>query len=444
MINFNNINDINSVKKGKQNKKVLFKLNAAKQKSILENRMPLNVSLAIDVSGSMNEAVNGGGNEPIFTQNNHPIDFLKNIGGRFNDNYGRNTKLSQVKDAALKCLDLLEDGDYISIVTFDNYARVIQEAVMVNSHSKEKIKNKILSINANGGTNLHDGWLKSGIEVAKNVSTKMINRILVLTDGETNQGIVSADEISKHVEGLSQRGISTSTFGVGDHYNENLLEKMATVSGGNAYYIEDGHKALKILMEEFSCLNNIVGNSASLEFISKKKVKVTCVNEIEKVSDKYVVGNIIGGREISAMFSFEFENKTKIGEKFDLGEMKLSFVNKEGIEETKIISLSYITATDEVFSNEKVSEEISIQETILEIAQKQKEAREEILKGNRSGAYSILSGSMASAQAFSFDERVAGEIGQLNSLMSAGETYSDGKMSKMLSSMSYSTRNSKK
>lgn len=446
MINFININDMSVVRTGKQKKKVLFKIKGDKVQNKNEIRMPLNISLSIDVSGSMNDSI-GGAQADQSGQGyfNNAAQFLNGLRREVPVFGNFKTKITQVKDAAIKCVDLLEDGDFISIVTFANTARVIQEAIQINSKNREQIKSKIKSINANGGTNLHEGWLQSGMEVAKNLSAKNINRILVLTDGETNQGIVDSKEISASVEGLAKRGISTSTFGVGDHYNEDLLEKMATVSGGNSYYIEDESKVQSILMEEFNCLNNIVADNATLEFNPiNTEFTVTCLNELDYVNKKYMIGNLIGGREVTALFEYEFNNTVNVGEKFNLGEMKLSFTNKSGKQESNVIELSFVVVTEETFSQEKISEEVNIQSTILDIAKQQKLAKEEMKLGNRDTAYDILNKSIAGAQLYSADARVMGEINQLNTFMADSQNYSDVKMSKMLSSMSYSTRNSKK
>ena len=305
MINFININDVNVVKNGMQNKKVLFKIKGEKVQTNMIKRMPLNISLAIDVSSSMNNSV---GLKNTEESSSSATGFLNNLRGYipFAEGSGK-TKMSQVKEAALQCIDLLEVGDYVSIVTFNYRANLIQESIQITEINKDYIKSKIKSISANGGTNLHEGWLQSGLEVAKHLSAKNINRILVLTDGETNQGIQDPKEIANAVEGLAKRGISTSTFGVGDQYNEDLLEKMATVSGGNSYYIEDETTAIKILMEEFNCLNNIVADNATLEFVSENAT-ATCINELDYANKKYMIGNLIGGREVTALFEFNIDN----------------------------------------------------------------------------------------------------------------------------------------
>lgn len=442
MIKFTNINDMAVVKRGGATKKVLVKIFGEKPESIKTERLPLNVSLVIDVSGSMNDSVGANNQEP---QNRamYFIDSLAKQVGHFQLNNSK-TKLTQVKEAANRCIDLLQNGDYISIVTFNTSASTIQESIKIDNTNKGIIKAKINTMVAAGGTNLHAGWLNGGMEVAKKLSAKSINRILVLTDGEISHGYPGTYEISTAVEGLANTGISTSTFGVGDHYNEDLLEKMASVSGGNSYYIEDENKVVEILKEEFSCLNNVVANNATLEFVSTGEASVSCLNELDYVNNKFVIGNIVGAKEVNILLEFKFNNQNELGSLFNLGKLNLSFTNDKGQIEVKTIELNYHTVSEEAFAVETVAEEVNIQNAILEIAKQQKLAKEEMKKGNRAGAYNMLQGSLLCASAFSGDSRVATEMAQLNTLMDAGEQYSDMKMSKMLSSMSYNTRNSKK
>ncbi len=452
MINFTAINEKDTVVNGANTKKVLFKITAKTKKKAAKKRIPLNISLVIDVSGSMNDSV---GQKALMNNVDYSaIDFLKSLdpqngvnknGSIFSPrgNEDIKTKLSQVKEAAIKCLDLMQDGDYLSVVVFNNYASIAQEAVKINQKSINDIRQKIINIHASGGTNLHDGWLKGGLEVAKNLSTKYINRVLILTDGETNQGIQSVDEIAKHVAGLSQKGIATSTFGVGDHYNEDLLEKIASVSGGNFYYIEDETKALSILMEEFSCLNNIVADSATLEFEANNGAKISCINELDYANNKYVVGNLINGREVLVLMEYSFNNQGKIGEKYELGKMKLEFVNEKGKKEVIELTLDYLTVSESNYEKTKINAEVDTQYAILDIAKKQKNAKEAFKKGQRDYGMNILRDTITAAQLYASDARVSGEINQMNTMMQDSDM-SNERMSKVLSSMSYSTRASKK
>ena len=64
-----------------------------------------------------------------------------------------------------------------------------------------------------------------------------VNRCLLLTDGLANVGITDRDELARHAAELRARGVSTTTFGVGDDFDEVLLQSMADAGGGHFYFI---------------------------------------------------------------------------------------------------------------------------------------------------------------------------------------------------------------
>ena len=64
-----------------------------------------------------------------------------------------------------------------------------------------------------------------------------VNRTLLLTDGLANVGITDVAELTHHASELRARGVSTSTFGVGNDFNEELLQGMAQAGGGHFYDI---------------------------------------------------------------------------------------------------------------------------------------------------------------------------------------------------------------
>ena len=67
-----------------------------------------------------------------------------------------------------------------------------------------------------------------------------VNRCLLLTDGLANVGITDADELADAMPAeLRARGVSTSTFGVGNDFDERLLQDLADAGGGHFYYIAD-------------------------------------------------------------------------------------------------------------------------------------------------------------------------------------------------------------
>jgi Ca-activated chloride channel family protein len=149
--------------------------------------LPLNISVVIDRSGSMS-----------------------------------GDKIRNAKQAAKFIVDQLNPDDYFSVVMYDQTVDVVHEASKVEN--KQAIKLKIDRIVDRGSTNLMGGAMKGYEQVRKNYRSGYINRVLLLSDGLANEGITDAKQIERIVRKKSMdEGISISTFGVGNDYNEDLM-----------------------------------------------------------------------------------------------------------------------------------------------------------------------------------------------------------------------------
>eukprot|EP01084_Bolivina_argentea_P111088 198316_1 len=98
-------------------------------------RKHLNLIVSLDVSGSMRST------------------FDKNTSAN-----AVNTKLKVAKDAIISLYKHLTPKDRIAIITFNESAKIIQKLEFVYNINIDKLKENILSINANGKTNLEDAY----------------------------------------------------------------------------------------------------------------------------------------------------------------------------------------------------------------------------------------------------------------------------------------------
>ena len=190
-------------------------------------RPPMNIALAIDQSGSMS-----------------------------------GPPLMNARAAARMLVDQMGPDDQLSVVSFDDVARVVVPRTSVVD--REKIKARIDTISVGGGTNLHQGWLEACNQLGKVDKKQMISRVIVLSDGQTNVGITCLDSISGQVVDWERRGVGTSTIGLGIHYNENLLSKMSTAGGGNFFHAASPEQLEPFFQTELHGLSLTYGSQVGL------------------------------------------------------------------------------------------------------------------------------------------------------------------------------------
>jgi len=197
------------------------------QKASAPARPKLNLSMVLDRSGSM---------------------------------HGR--KLHEAKEAAKYCIEQLLPVDRISTVIFDEEIDILIPSQLVED--KERLKRAINSVEANSSTALHEAWVRGGLQVSEHLDTDAINRVLLITDGQANVGETRVDHIVEQARQLADRGVSTSTIGIGREFNEDLLMPMAEAGQGNEWHVEEPQDMVRIFETELEGLVNQIGHSVTL------------------------------------------------------------------------------------------------------------------------------------------------------------------------------------
>jgi len=170
--------------------------------------------------------------------------------------------LQNARHACETVIRNLRAGDEFALVAFDDHAEVV--IPMQKISDKQKALAAVRRIEDRGSTNLTAGWMLGRDELTKTDGATN-RRILLLSDGLLNQGIVEPDEVRRIVcDGLERSKIRTSTLGFGDGYDEKLLESLATASGGNFYDANSPDKLPAIFESELDGLQKIAAQNVRL------------------------------------------------------------------------------------------------------------------------------------------------------------------------------------
>jgi len=204
-------------------------------------------------------------------------------------------KIENAKKAACYCVDQLMSTDRISVTIFDDRVDTIIPTMLVENRSE--IKKRINQIRSGGSTALHAAWVEGGKQVAECLNPKCLNRVVLVTDGLANVGETDPDTIVSQALGLNKKNISTSTIGIGNDFNEDLLIPMAKSAGGNSWFVEGPEDFQRIFETEMEGILRDVCTNVSLKIEPEKRVEILSVlNEFDSISHgKYSLPNLLSG-----------------------------------------------------------------------------------------------------------------------------------------------------
>lgn len=426
-------------KKSNEELGVLVTLKGISNQKNEAKRKPINACLAIDISSSMNGIVLTSKENPYAKNDDNINDIQKLLMGQaasqrlgyINYNSRGKTKLDLVKEAALKAISLLNENDTVSIVTFSSHVKVV--AKNISAKNTEELKHIINGLYASGCTDMFEGWRQSALTVADGLKAGGINRVLLLTDGETNQGVKDPDTIVTNIRALSVKGISTSAFGVGEGYNEDLLQSIADAGDGNFYYMKDSDDFEQMFCDEFNSIMTICGRNVRLSFTSNDFEALTLINDFSKNNEIYVLPSISSVNDINLVFTGIAKNKNASIN------IEIQFEDLNGNKQKESYSVRVVPyIKDHDFVNQDVIDKVNE----LKVAKLRKEAIDALDKGDREKALNSLSFVGAALATSSIQSRTSLEA-NVDGLTRSLETGDTNGFRKQAVYSNYNIRNNK-
>ena len=191
-----------------------------------------------------------------------------------------------------------EPADFVSIVKFDDRVKVLVPPTP--GSERQRVKEALAMIRSGGSTALFDAWITGGRQVAEKLDPNYVNRVILMTDGLANVGETRPEVFVTKAAGLFERGISTTTIGVGNDFNEDLLVAMAGAAGGNSWFVEGPEDFQRIFSTEMGNLLREVCRRVSLGLEPAGGVKILDVlNDFDRTSTgKYRLPNLLAGESL--------------------------------------------------------------------------------------------------------------------------------------------------
>jgi len=250
-------------------------------------RPPLNLTLLIDVSGSMS------------SPNKLPL--------------------------AIQSLKLLINEmtakDTIAIAVYAGAAGTVLEPT--SGADKQKIIAALEKLSAGGSTAGGEG-LRLAYNLAKqNFSKTSVNRVMLLSDGDFNVGINDPNALEDFVSRERESGVYLSILGFGGgNYNDLLMQKLAQSGNGMAAYIDTLNEGRKVLNDDLSGSMFSIADDVKIqvEFNPAKVAEYRLIGYETRIlnredfnNDKVDAGEIGAGSSVTAIYEI-----TPVGSKATL------------------------------------------------------------------------------------------------------------------------------
>ncbi|MDI3288256.1 VWA domain-containing protein [Polyangium sp. 15x6] len=171
-------------------------------------------------------------------------------------------RLPRALAAANAAVDHLEDGDRVSVISFDTRPTTDVSMTTVNPSTRQAIRSAIQNISLGGDTCISCG-IQAGVEELRK-SEGAADRMIVLSDGDATAGVRDVPGFESIARSARDAGIGVSTIGVGTSYNQKIMGAIALHSGGRHHFIEDAASLERVFLAEADKLRKTVAVSASV------------------------------------------------------------------------------------------------------------------------------------------------------------------------------------
>jgi Ca-activated chloride channel family protein len=214
-------------------------------------------------------------------------------------------KIEMARQAVAHAITLLHEQDRLAVIVYDDQVETLLGAEQASAQAKKRALARLSRVEARGSTNLSGGWFTGveAISAASPAASAGMSRALLLTDGLANQGIINVDELVAAARTFREKGMTTSTFGVGADFDEELLSKIATEGGGNFYFIEKPKQIPDSLTSELGETLEIAARDVVLDITCSTGVEAMVLNGFatDAVAGRVRVrlGDLVADQEIT-------------------------------------------------------------------------------------------------------------------------------------------------
>lgn len=367
----------------------LVSLTAADAPVTEGTRPPLNLALVLDVSPSMDSIAFGA------SQAVRPIE--------------------QAKEAARLLIARLAPTDRVALVIYASTATILMPSSPIGE-CRDRALQLLAGVHTReSSTALHAGWLHGAQAIAEHVAPNVQSRILLLSDGGANEGERRSEALGAHANRLlNEAGISTSTYGVGQHFNEDLMTTMGQSGGGQAFYAAEASELAAYFDTELNLMAHCVARQIEVSVTAPTEGTLSWLTGRPNDQGQVRLSDLVAGTNSWALASLRLP-ATTAGTALPL-RAQARWVDAQGNPHEASVEIQVLLGAEAGAEDTLVAERVRE----AEAARLQRAAREQVARGDFAGATATVQtmSAMAGSNAY-----VASVANNLSALLARGDTH---------------------
>jgi Ca-activated chloride channel homolog len=263
-------------------------------------------------------------------------------------------RLPYAKEAVRSLVSRLQADDRFALVTFDSVAVVNTELTPVTDAVREQIWRRLAAIHPGASTNISDGLLKARALFQENAgagpdgpvparqasvagqgetgagthaptqSRQRSRKVILLSDGEANVGLVDPKELAHIAASFAGHGAVLSTIGMGLGFNETLMASLADYGMGHYAYLEHLARLGEILEQDMQDARQVLGDGITVTDAGGYPIDLTS----QPGSARVLTGQLLGGAKKHFVVTLTVPTH-RLGE-IRLGEVTLHYTTSQG------------------------------------------------------------------------------------------------------------------
>ena len=171
--------------------------------------------------------------------------------------------LEHAKHAATAAVTALRDGDRVAVVAYDHQVDLAVPSTAVGD-DRGPIARAIAAVRPGGTTALHAGWVEGCTQVLTAPVASGLGRVVLLSDGLANVGVTDPALVAEDVARVTADGVTTSTIGLGRHFDEGLMRHLADAGHGSYTFVESPDQLAGLFEAELAGLSALRGRRPTL------------------------------------------------------------------------------------------------------------------------------------------------------------------------------------